>query len=82
MKYPTIWEEKTTLVYFAVTLWPDGGGYGKTLKTVYKTARGAEKRAREEISRGGFSGATIRKEEVFYRNENNEFSSSGVFKNI
>ena len=82
MKEPKEYKGKETLVYFSVTLWPIGGGYGTTLKTVYKTAKGAERKAVAEMKSGLWKDATIRENSVFYRDENNEFSSSGVFKQL
>ena len=82
MKEPKEYKGKETLVYFSITLWPIGGGYGNTLKTVYKTVKGAERKAIAEMKSGLWKEATIRENSVFYRDENNEFSSSGVYKNI
>jgi hypothetical protein len=82
MKEPKEYKGKETLVYFTITLWPIGGGYGNTLKTVYKTVKGAERKAIAEMKSGLWKEATIRENSVFYRDENNEFSSSGVYKNI
>ena len=82
MKYPTYYHGKETLIYYTVTLWPVAGGRGSTIKTVYKTASGAEKRARKELESGVYKEATIRQEEVYFRDDNNEFSTSGLYKNV
>lgn len=82
MKYPAYYHGKETLIYYTVTLWPAAGGCGSTIKTVYKTASGAEKRAIKELKSGFYKEATIRKEKVYFRDDNNEFSSSGFYKNV
>jgi len=81
MKEPKIVREET--VYYSLYFWHfDGKKLADTLSVVYKTPRGAERKAREVLSSGKYKSATIRKEEVWYRDENNEFSSSGIFKEI
>ena len=84
MKKPKIYHGGAgdPLVYYTVVLWPRGGGHGKHVSAVYKTARGAENKARAEMAGGAYSGAAIRREEVWYRDDNNEFSSSSPVKTI
>ena len=82
MKYPNYYHGKETLVYYSIVLWPVSDHWGKSVKTVYKTAKGAERKARKEMESGLYKGATIREEKVFLRDENNEFSSSGVYADL
>ena len=82
MKYPNYYHGKETLVYYSIVLWPISDHWGTSVKTVYKTAKGAERKARKELESGLYKGATIREEKVFLRDENNEFSSSGVYADL
>ena len=82
MKYPNYYHGEKTLVYYSIVLWPIFDHWGKSVKTVYKTAKGAERKARKEMESGLYKGATIRKEKVFLRDENNEFFSSGVYADL
>ena len=78
MKEPKVYHGKETLVYYKITMWPRGGGYGETIKAVYKTESAAVKRARVELAKPWkYTSATIRKEEVWARDIDCEFSSSG-----
>ena len=82
MKEPKNVTSGETVVYYILIAWPKSGGNGISQKNAYKTPAGAEKRARVLLSGGLYSSVTIRKETVWYRDENNEFSSSGVYKNV
>lgn len=82
MKEPKYYHGKETLIYYSIVLWPVGGGWGKSVSTVYKTAKGAEKKAKREMESGLYKSATIRIEKVFLRDDNNEFSSSGFYSEI
>ena len=82
MKEPKYYHGEETLVYYSIVLWPVSDRWGKSVSTVYKTAKGAERKARREMESGLYKGATIRLEKVFLRDDNNEFSSSGVFAEI
>ena len=79
MKIPKIVTEE--IEYYIITVWWPDKYMGKTLDTAYKTARGAERKAEALMNSGEFKAVTIRKEEVWKRDEHNEFSSSGVYKN-
>lgn len=77
MKYP----EKVTggpVKYYTVILWPRDGGSGTSLTMIYKTEAAAIKRARAEIEKDyDYTSATIRRVEVYRRDNNIEISASG-----
>ena len=77
-------EPKTAkdIIYYSITFFKDPNKCGKTLENVYKTEAGALKKARSLKAEAPESLVIIRKEEVFYRNNNNEYSTSAVYKRI
>lgn len=77
-------EPKTAkdIIYYSITFFGDPNKHGKTLDNVYKTEAGALKKARSLKAEAPEALVIIRKEEVFYRNNNNEYSASTVYKRI
>lgn len=66
------------LTYYQCYVWKDKTKYGETDDRLYKTKANAEKRMTELIKSGRYEMVVMRKEEIWFRNETNEFSASGV----
>lgn len=75
--------ENSTLkdvTYYILTLWEKETYWGKTYLRAYMTEKGAKARINKLLATGKYSQIILRREDVWYRNENNEFSSSTPIK--
>lgn len=66
------------LTYYQCYLWKDKTKMGFADDRLYKTRENAEKRMMWLISSGKYEMIVMRKEEVWFRDDNNEFSASGI----
>lgn len=82
MKAPKTVKRGSDVVYFTITLWPIGGGYGSTMEEVHEDLPQAEAAAKTALDSGRYASATIRKEEVWWRDSRHEFSSNGPVKEV
>ena len=71
MKYPI-----KNAVFYRCFTWEDKTGRGKTDARKYKTKSRASRRMKELIDSGQYECVMMRKEEIFFRDETNEFSAS------
>ena len=80
MKRPEIVKEKTTyyeIIMYPKNTFPAEWYKAKHLAAVYPDREQAEQIARKIYNSGLYDGLQVREEYVIYRDENNEFSSSG-----
>ena len=77
-------EPKTAknIIYYSITFFKDPNKRGKTLDNVYKTEAGALKKARSLKAEAPEAFVIIRKEEIFLRDYNNEYSASTIYKTL
>lgn len=66
------------LTYYQCYVWSDKTKMGHEDGRLYKTKANAEKRMAKLIASGKYESVVLRKEEVWLRDEDNEFSASGV----
>ena len=76
MLVPEIVNKET--VYYTITVFEDPKEYGKTLKCCYSSLSKAIEQFTEIIKLHFYSVVNVRKETVFKRDSNNEFSTSSV----
>lgn len=74
MREPTTVLKPTT--YFLLTLFQDAGQNGHQFDTVWKTEKGAARKARALFGTGNYELIVMRREDVDRRDENCEISSS------
>lgn len=80
MKRPETVKTKTTyyeLIMYPKNTYPEQWNKAKTLAAVYPEQEQAEQIARKIYNSGLYDGIQVREEFVVYRDENNEYSSSG-----
>lgn len=70
------------IIYYSITFFEDPNKCGKTLDNVYKTKAGALKKAKSLKAEAPEALVVIRKEEVFYRDYENEYSASAIYKTL
>lgn len=78
MTIPTTINHET--IYYIITFWIDKTKQGETLVNAYKTEKGALKKAQAMINSGLYELVQVRKETVWKRDANNEFSTSSPYK--
>lgn len=70
--------ELNDFTYYTVHVWKDKSKSGSTLSTAFKRKGNAVRKAMGLINCGKFEYINIRKVEVYKRNANCEYSSSGI----
>lgn len=78
MTAPTIVNHEIT--YYTINFWIDRNEQGGELINIYKTEKGALKKAQTMIESGLYEIVQVRKETVWKRDEHNEFSASSPYK--
>lgn len=66
------------VTYYQLHMWKDKTTWGEADDRLYKTKANAQKRMDELIATGKYQMVTMRKEEIWLRDDNNEFSASGL----
>lgn len=66
----------TDITYYQCYVWKDKTKYGTRDDRLYKTKRNGLKRFNELISSGKYEMVALRLEEIWLRDNNNEFSAS------
>ncbi len=66
------------VTYYQLHMWEDKTTWGVADDRLYKTKANAQKRMAKLIASGKYQMVTMRKEEIWLRDDNNEFSASGL----
>ena len=68
----------TPMIYYSITLFRDATKSGYQFSSVWKTEKAAYRNARDLFNTGNFDLVVLRKNDVKLRDENHEYSTSGV----